>query len=75
MADIRTNEVHQKRTGEMKHKIQIYKGKKGGWYIRVVARNGKIVADGGEAYSTRSNAIRAGKRLTANIAAATIEIL
>lgn len=35
----------------MKHKLQIYKGKKGWWYIRIVARNGKIVADGGEAYS------------------------
>lgn len=75
MADIRTDQVHEKHSGEMKHKLQIYKGKKGGWYIRIVARNGKIVADGGEAYSTRSNAIRAGKRLTANIAAATIEIL
>ena len=59
----------------MTHKLQIYKGKKGGWYIRIVARNGKIVADGGEAYSTRSNAIRAGKRLTVSISTATIDIL
>lgn len=59
----------------MTHTIQIYKGKKGGWYIRIVARNGKIVADGGEAYASKGNAIRAGKRLSANIASAKIEIL
>lgn len=59
----------------MTHKIQIYKGKKGGWYIRIIARNGKIVADGGEPYASKTNAKRAAKRLTASIATATIEIL
>lgn len=54
----------------MTHKIQIYKGKKGGWYIRIIAKNGKIVADGGKA-----NAKRAAKRLIANIYSATIETL
>jgi uncharacterized protein YegP (UPF0339 family) len=42
----------------MTHKIQIYKGKKGGWYIRIIARNGKIVADGGEPYANSGNAKR-----------------
>ena len=59
----------------MTHKLQIYKGKKGGWYIRIIARNGKIVADGGEPYASKSNAIRAAKRLTASISTATKEIL
>lgn len=59
----------------MTHKIQIYKGKKGGWYIRIVAKNGKIVADGGEAYANKANAKRAAKRLIANIYSATIETL
>lgn len=59
----------------MKHKLQIYKGKKGGWYIRIIARNGKIVADGGEPYASKTNAMRAAKRLTASIATAQIEVL
>ena len=58
----------------MTHKIQIYKGKKG-WYIRIVARNGKIVADGGEAYSSKSNCLRAAKRLRTAVALANIEVL
>lgn len=58
----------------MTHKIQIYKGKKG-WYIRIVARNGKIVADGGEPYISKSNCIRAAKRLRTAVALANIEVL
>lgn len=58
----------------MTHKIQIYKGKKG-WYIRIVARNGKIVADGGEAYSSKANCLRAAKRLRTAVALANIEVL
>jgi uncharacterized protein YegP (UPF0339 family) len=59
----------------MTHKIQIYKGKKGGWYIRIVAKNGKIVADGGEPYANKANALRATKRLMGNIYSATIEVI
>jgi uncharacterized protein YegP (UPF0339 family) len=33
------------------------------WYWRLRARNGKIVADGGEAYLTRGNVLRAIKRM------------
>lgn len=40
----------------MTHTIHIYKGRKGGWYIRIIAKNGKIVADGGEPYANKSNA-------------------
>ncbi len=48
------------------HLIELYKGKKG-WYIRIIARNGKIVADGGEAYYNYTNAKRAAERLRANL--------
>jgi uncharacterized protein YegP (UPF0339 family) len=60
----------------MTHKIQIYRGKKGGWYIRIVAKNGgKIVADGGEPYANKANAKRAAKRLISNIYSASIEVI
>ena len=59
----------------MTHTIHIYKGRKGGWYIRIIAKNGKIVADGGEPYANKSNAQRAAKRLKASIAYATIEVI
>lgn len=49
------------------YKLQVYPGKKSGWYIRIRTRNGKIVADGGEAYSSKYNAERAAKRLVAGI--------
>jgi uncharacterized protein YegP (UPF0339 family) len=55
----------------MSYKIQYYKGKKG-WYIRIIAKNGKIVADGGEAYSTVGNVLRACKRLKESIPTANI---
>ena len=59
----------------MTHKIQIYKGKKGGWYIRIIARNWKIVADGGEPYANSGNAKRVAKRLMSNIYSAKIEVI
>jgi len=45
-------------------KIYIYKDESGFWRWRMKASNGKIVADSGEGYATRSNARRAVKRLT-----------
>lgn len=48
------------------HLIELYKGKRG-WYIRILARNGKIVADGGEPYANYSNALRAANRLRDNL--------
>lgn len=59
----------------MTHTIQIYKGKKGGWYIRIIARNGKIVADGGEPYACKSSARRAAQRLIVKIYSAKIEVV
>lgn len=32
------------------------------WYWRLRARNGEIVADGAEVYTTRGNALRAARR-------------
>ncbi len=77
MAIIRTDEFHKRNHNSitMTHKIQVYKGKKGGWYIRIIARNGKIVADGGEPYANSGNAKRAAKRLMANIYSAKIEVI
>jgi uncharacterized protein YegP (UPF0339 family) len=56
----------------MSYKIQYYKGKKG-WCIRIIAKNGKIVADGGEAYATSGNVLRACRRLRESLSTATIE--
>lgn len=36
---------------------------KDGWRWRLKARNGRIVADSGEAYASRPNALRAARRL------------
>lgn len=44
-------------------KIRIYKDKRGEWRWRMVARNGRTVADSGEGYVRRSNARRAAFRL------------
>jgi hypothetical protein len=38
-----------------------------GWRWRLKAANGRIVADSGEAYSTKANARRASKRLLAPV--------
>ncbi len=54
------------------HFIELYKGKRG-WYVRILSRNGKIVADGGEAYSSYSNAKRAAIRLKENLHTAFIK--
>jgi uncharacterized protein YegP (UPF0339 family) len=45
--------------------IHVYKGAGGRqrWRWRVVAANGRVVADSGEAYLTKWNAKRAAKRL------------
>lgn len=42
--------------------IEVYAGKDHLFYWRAVHRNGNIVADSGEGYSSRSNARRAVKR-------------
>jgi uncharacterized protein YegP (UPF0339 family) len=44
--------------------VDVYKDKAGEFRWRLVAPNGKIIADGGEGYSTRASAVRAAKRLS-----------
>ncbi len=43
--------------------LLIYRDKSAQWRWRFSHRNGKVLADGGEGYATRSSAIRAAKRL------------
>lgn len=44
-------------------KVVIYKDRKGEWRWRFVAPNGRIVADSGEGYKRKGNAIRGFKSL------------
>lgn len=44
-------------------KVDLYEDKAGGWRWRLRAGNGKIVADGAEAYSSRKKALDALTRL------------
>jgi uncharacterized protein YegP (UPF0339 family) len=47
-------------------RFDIYEAKDG-WRWRIIATNGKIIAESGEAYSTKSNAKRAAHRLHENV--------
>lgn len=49
---------------------QIFKGEDGNWYWRLVGKNGEIAAQS-QAYTRRSNAIRAAKRMP-ELAATTV---
>lgn len=57
----------------MKHKIEVYPAKDG-WRFRVVAHNGNIVADSGEAYTRKASALRAARRLPVIVASAVIVV-
>jgi uncharacterized protein YegP (UPF0339 family) len=46
-----------------RYTLHVFEDKRGDWRWRIVHRNGQVVADSGEGYSTRSNAIRAARRL------------
>lgn len=54
-----------------KPKFQIYQDKVGEWRWRLVAGNGRIVADGGEGYTAESKVLRAVVRLPAIVRGAT----
>lgn len=43
--------------------LTVYQDKKGAYRWRISHANGNIVADSGEGYATRSNAVRAARRL------------
>lgn len=46
--------------------IRVYQDVRGQWRWSLVAGNGRIIADSGEAYATRSNAVRAVRTLMAD---------
>lgn len=48
-------------------RFQIYTDKKGEFRWRLKADNGRILADSGEGYSTKSNAERAAKNLRSGL--------
>lgn len=50
-------------------------GQDGDWRWRARARNGRIVADGGEGYSSRSACTTAVERLVRHIGAGEVRIL
>lgn len=43
--------------------FKVYKDRAGGWRWRLLARNGKIIADSGEAYTSKAGCKRAIARL------------
>lgn len=44
-------------------RFEVFQGRRGSFYWRLRAANGKLVADGGEMYATRSSAVRACRRV------------
>jgi len=57
----------------MAAKFEIYKDKSGGFRWRLIHTNGKIIADSGEGYTTKANAIKGINSLKENVPSATIE--
>lgn len=48
-------------------KLAVYQDRRGLWRWRLTARNGRIVADGGEGYRRRADLDRALKRVIAGL--------
>ena len=55
-------------------KLEVYKDSKHEWRWRLIARNGRIVADSGEGYSRRAGAIRAAKALFSTVLMSWLEV-
>jgi uncharacterized protein YegP (UPF0339 family) len=47
----------------IKHRIEVFEGRNGFYWRARHLKTDKIIADGSEGYSTRSNARRAAKRI------------
>jgi uncharacterized protein YegP (UPF0339 family) len=47
----------------MRNSIEIYMDRRNQWRWSLRSRNGHVIADGGEGYSTKSNARRAARRV------------
>jgi uncharacterized protein len=54
--------------------IRVYRDASGGWRWTLIARNGRVVADSGEAYTTRRKAMTAAEHLTGLAASAAVTI-
>ena len=50
-------------TVKTSYTLSVFPDKRGEWRWHFVAANGKTIADSGEGYATRANAIRAARRL------------
>lgn len=46
-----------------KYTLWYYEGQDNQWYWRLLASNKKVIADGSEGYSSKSNVLRAVKKL------------
>lgn len=57
----------------MRYRLEIYADAAGQHRWRLVAPNGRIIADGAEGYATRSNAVRAAQRVVTVIRACLID--
>ena len=56
-------------------KFELYEDKTGQWRWRLVAKNGRTVADGGEGYHSQGNARRAVKAFRHCVTSATIVVV
>lgn len=54
--------------------FEVYKAADG-WRWRLRAKNSKIVADSGEAYSSKSNCVRAARRMINSMYEARIDVV
>ena len=57
----------------MAAKFEIYKGKIGDFYWRLTQTNGQIIADSGEGYTTKVNAIHGINSVKENAPGAIVE--
>ncbi|MEM4781643.1 MAG: HVO_2922 family protein, partial [Halalkalicoccus sp.] len=56
-------------------RFEVYRDKAGEWRWRLVHRNGNVIADGGEGYSSKRNAIKGLRSVQHNAPGAPIEEL
>lgn len=56
-------------------KIQVYQDRKGEWRWRLLALNGRIVADGSEGYANKGDVLDAIEKIQAQIGDAPIDVL
>jgi uncharacterized protein len=63
------------RPGPSQGRFEVYRDRAGEWRWRLVHRNGNIIADGGEGYSSKQNAIKGLRSVQHNAPGARIEEL